>query len=89
MNAESQRRQSLPRRALLVSQNDNELLKLIETQGLVGNYVVLGYCWGGPQTPVTDQSTIKLYLEKLDEKALPQTIRNALEVTRELGFQYL
>lgn len=83
----------LPTRVLDVEpgpgRHDN--IRVHETCGEIGRYVALSYCWGGLQpvlleTHVYEQMTSPAGIEL---RQLPQTIRDAVRVTRELGLRYL
>src|SRR5215471_13474429 len=54
-----------------------------------GEYVALSYCWGGTQLVVLRASTLETMTANLDLSSLPKTIRDAVEVTRRLGFRFL
>lgn len=89
-------------RALLASPDKDALLptrlidcsdpshpRLAPTDGLRGKYYALSYVWGEPQphSPVT--SNVHAYAAGINPENLPQTIRDAIYVTHELGMQYL
>jgi hypothetical protein len=52
-------------------------------------YAALSYCWGASNTVLTTAATEALYLQEIPTAELPQTIRDALEISRELGIPYL
>ncbi|KAE8450864.1 hypothetical protein EG329_005777 [Mollisiaceae sp. DMI_Dod_QoI] len=52
-------------------------------------YAALSYCWGGAQKVVSTQSTLGSYQEGLNLNFLPQTVQDAIKVTRGLNIQYL
>jgi hypothetical protein len=55
-------------------------------------YTVLSYCWGSiPKlNPLrTLKSNINSFMESIAVSSLPKTIRDAIDVTRELGIRYL
>jgi hypothetical protein len=53
-------------------------------------YVALSYCWGNTQEDTkTKRSNLKARIEKVDWSQLPQTIKDAVEVTHSLGLKYL
>lgn len=52
-------------------------------------YAALSYCWGGDQTFKTTVETRSRYLEEVDATQLPQTLRDAIYVTRQLGLKYI
>jgi hypothetical protein len=50
----------------------------------------LSYCWGEEQPSATLNSNLSTYLlNGIDTSLLPQTIQDAVTVTRRLGIQYL
>lgn len=67
--------------------------RLVETGGggQAGQYVVLSYCWGQASRPVmTTRSTISTHVrDGLPVDDLPQTVLDAIEITRRLGKRYL
>lgn len=79
----------MPTRVIDVS---GETLRLIDTraEGLKhGKYVTLSYCWGGPQPVTTTKASLEQYLRVLPAEELPQTISDAITVTRELRVKYI
>ena len=54
-----------------------------------GPYSALSYCWGGPQPITTTRSSIDTLESGLAIATLPQTIKDAIEVTRWFGFRFL
>lgn len=52
-------------------------------------YVALSYCWGGPQAVTTTMVTLEDHLRQLPMEKMPQTIKDAITVTRNLGIRYL
>ena len=81
---------ALPYRLLVVSPQDAPAVaRLRSTNGEKGSYLALSYCWGSEQTYVLTSENIELLMRGLEEHLLPQTIRDAMAVTRTLGFQYL
>ena len=63
--------------------------RLRSTTGLKGSYLALSYCWGGGQSYVLTTNNIEVLMRELEVKKLPQTILDAIEVTKTLGFKYL
>ncbi|KAF4989251.1 hypothetical protein FDECE_14777, partial [Fusarium decemcellulare] len=81
-----------PKRVIFVG--DSQYLRLVEEPNGDRGYLVLSHCWGSP----TDQEWSRFcttpvnYHSRLDGfrlNDLPKTFRDAVEVTRELGKQYL
>ena len=52
-------------------------------------YTTLSHCWGGVGIPVLNESTHKQYREAIMIKELPQTFKDAIQLVRRLGVQYL
>jgi hypothetical protein len=55
------------------------------------NYVVLSYCWGNGSKREwhTTHQNSKDYQKLIEYETLPQTIKDAIHITRELGYEYL
>jgi hypothetical protein len=78
----------LPTRVLKVTDSDN--IKLYTPNpGGTGAYIALSYCWGGPQLFATTISTIDQLSKGFHLSELPQTLQDAVLVTKKLGLQYL
>lgn len=79
---------TLPRRII----NVQEVPRLIDHSGSLvkpqGRYAALSYCWGGDQTIKCTSTTITDLCPSLSTE-LPQTLLDAIRVTRKLGLQYL
>lgn len=52
-------------------------------------YATLSYCWGGDQRFKTTSKTIASAQKCLPSEVLPETIQDAIRVTRDLGVAYL
>ncbi|KAM0260333.1 hypothetical protein ACHAPA_010309 [Fusarium lateritium] len=84
----------LPSRILdLNAFNDNDDIRLWETHGAANYepYVTLSYCWGSDASVhvKTTHSTLPGHLEKISVQNLPQTYKDAINITRHLGIRYL
>ncbi|KAF1953055.1 HET-domain-containing protein [Byssothecium circinans] len=80
----------LPSRILDVTlENPHGFIKLVESSGLSGAYVALSYCWGQDQKTTLTRKTFKEFLNGVAMDSLPQTILDAIEVTRKLCIKYL
>ncbi|KAI0631614.1 heterokaryon incompatibility protein-domain-containing protein [Trametes polyzona] len=56
------------------------------------SYVALSYVWGADgqrRQYCTTTKNVSDYMDGIDPQHLPQTIRDAIQVTRDLGFDYL
>ena len=77
-----------PSRLLRIQSRKPELR--LETVGDTPcDYASLSYCWGAPQEQMLTSSNKTKYEDGMDIKALPQTIQDAIRVTRKLGLKYL
>ncbi|KAL8391893.1 hypothetical protein RB595_002189 [Gaeumannomyces hyphopodioides] len=77
----------LPTRVMDVSK---PTLRLYETSaGETGNYAALSYCWGGVQAYQCTTGTLPALLAGFPFDDLPQTLKDAVTVTRSLGLKYL
>lgn len=52
-------------------------------------YAALSYCWGGDQPHKLTSRNYAEYSAKIDTAQLPTTIKDAVDVAKELGLQYL
>ena len=91
---------TLPTRLLEVGTFDSPLLRLVDTAaGALSNvkYLALSHPWGDTQKQPpfctyrhdTGGQGLNRFLTHIDSAAMPQTFRDAVEVTRTLGVQYL
>jgi hypothetical protein len=80
----------LPSRILDVSpENGLSTIKLIEGRGSSGKYIALSYCWGGEQKKTLTTESREAFCDAISLDILPQTILDAVHVTRSLGIKYL
>ena len=64
--------------------------RLIVTDGRLGCWVALSYCWGGPSKFVLNRETSdNLFGGNLPLDTFPKTLRDAITITRALGVQFL
>lgn len=87
---------SLPTRLLDVSGvaadgNSKDPFLYISDANERSEYVALSYCWGqqGNEDFVLTQSTLKRKMDIVPLSGLPQTLRDAITITKRLGFRYL
>lgn len=91
---------SLPTRLLDLKSPDPDRIKLILTSDLAARrkatfrlqkvrYAALSYCWGTGAAFVTDSSNLASHMERISVPELPQTLRDAVAVTKSLGIRYL
>ena len=81
---------SLPSRVIEVAPAGSlGVPRLRNTTGMTGLYLALSYCWGSDQSYVLTTNNIDVLMAGLEVRMLPQTILDAIEVTKALGFEYL
>ncbi|CAG8961512.1 hypothetical protein HYFRA_00013863 [Hymenoscyphus fraxineus] len=78
----------LPTRVVDVGLNDG-VVKLRETEGAKGKYLCLSHCWGLAQIITTTNSTIHDRKKGITWDELSRTFRDAISLTRALGFDYI
>ncbi|MCJ1386129.1 hypothetical protein MMC17_009255 [Xylographa soralifera] len=60
-----------------------------ESNGESGEYITLSYCWGSSQPTTTTRENVKSHMKRIPLDKLPQTIHDAVLITRKLGKQFL
>ncbi|OCK73276.1 HET-domain-containing protein [Lepidopterella palustris CBS 459.81] len=74
---------------LVAVESQNEHLEETDTKD-PRSYVALSYCWGDSESKwYTTQQSLNRYLVQIEHSPLPQTIKDAIYITRELGHSYL
>ncbi|KAF7926140.1 uncharacterized protein EAE97_010440 [Botrytis byssoidea] len=53
------------------------------------DYIALSYCWGGPQSFTTTNSTLEYNMRGFDTDNLPLTFKNTIFIARKLGIRYI
>ena len=82
----------LPKRVVDVSPptSAGEDIRLHEcSDGEVGTYVCLSHCWGDFQPLQTTRENLHTWRANIPWAQVPQTFRDAIFVTRRLGFRFL
>lgn len=64
-------------------------IRLHRVEGHSLGYVALSYCWGTDQPKATTESNLAEYLYSIEISSLPQSIQDAVTVTRKLMLRYL
>ena len=69
----------------------SENVKLVVPSDMNLDYATLSYCWGNdmPQECMTTQGNLHARRELLETDFLPQTLKDAIKVVRQLGIRYL
>ncbi|KAK3942878.1 heterokaryon incompatibility protein-domain-containing protein [Diplogelasinospora grovesii] len=64
---------------------------LVEPKGLRGRYVALSHCWGKDSSGITktETGTLEDHKQRIPIDSLSANFRDAIQVTRKLGYQYL
>ncbi|KAK3386460.1 heterokaryon incompatibility protein-domain-containing protein [Podospora didyma] len=73
----------------LIKVDDPARLHIAENVTEAAPYVALSYVWGFAQSHVLTTTTLTAKTAGIDQTQLPQTIRDAIDVTRRLGFCHL
>lgn len=80
----------LPTRLIEVSPSaDSEHARVVHSFGRKGQYATLSYCWGAPSSSILTSETYHEYHDRMPWPDLPQTIKDAIMVTRAANIQYL
>jgi hypothetical protein len=80
----------LPSRVIDVGPSSGSIApKLLITNGAKGVWITLSHCWGGHIPVSTTLATLSGMIETLPLDQLPPTFRDAVVMTRKLGFRYL
>ena len=88
-DCEQSHKRKLPTRVLCVA---DDSVRLIETNGLEDDrrYAALSYCWGGDQEQKTTIQNVRhRYKDGIKLTELPKALRDAVNVTMQLGLLYL
>jgi hypothetical protein len=69
---------------------ENSRIRLIETHGISYSYATLSYCWGRAEDEwLCTKHKLDQYLDDIDRKTLPATIRDCLVIAATLSMQYI
>src|SRR5690606_33344547 len=87
----------LPKRVIYVGPEDNAGIQLLVTEtdipGLGSGeppvYLALSHCWGGSVHLDTRKATVAQRRANITWESLPPTFKDAVTVTRRLGFEYV
>ena len=70
-------------------QGDDHVKLHISAPSERNGYAVLSYCWGGPQPVLLTTTNLADMVQGISLDRLPQTIQDAIKVTRRLGIRFL
>ncbi|KAL9119746.1 MAG: hypothetical protein Q9187_003696 [Circinaria calcarea] len=82
----------LPKRVLQIDYSEGHpRIHLHQTlsDGETGTYVALSHCWGGNIAVKTLKCNISQYEQHIPWQDIPQTFRDAIEITKRLKFKYI
>ncbi|KAK2773112.1 heterokaryon incompatibility protein [Colletotrichum kahawae] len=80
----------LPTRVLDVGDVRNNHVRLLESRGRKGTFCALSYCWGtGEHNVKTTKDNYDQHVKSIKWGSMPQTFKDAIEITRETGVRYL
>jgi hypothetical protein len=78
----------LPTRVVDVGLDDG-VVKLVEPKAVEGTYICLSHCWGPTEVITTTWSTYEERKRRIAWEDLSNTFRDAISLTRSLGFKYI
>lgn len=78
----------MPSRVIHVSSDDRDPY-ILPTNGKFGKYIALSHCWGGHISIALTTQTLEEFKGKISMARLPANFRDAVLLTRRLGFEYL
>ncbi|KAF2120730.1 hypothetical protein BDV96DRAFT_484564 [Lophiotrema nucula] len=84
-----------PTRLIDVGSKSAPVLRLIhthtqaKTEGAGCEYIALSFAWGTHHPIQTRNDNLTAFVEHISEDLLPATFKDAIQVTRDLGIQYL
>jgi hypothetical protein len=80
----------LPTRVVDVGPRDgSQDPRIYISKGEQDHYLVLSYCWGGPQPITLTQDTLHRKTQGIAISSLPRSLQDAVTITRNLGLQYI
>ncbi|PQE03565.1 heterokaryon incompatibility -domain-containing protein [Rutstroemia sp. NJR-2017a BVV2] len=80
----------LPTRVLeVIAADGSQAIRVYKTHGKREKYAALSYCWGGPQSIVLKNGNKSQLETGIQLDTLPQTLQDAILVTRQLGLRFL
>ncbi|KAH8750944.1 heterokaryon incompatibility protein-domain-containing protein, partial [Hyaloscypha sp. PMI_1271] len=80
---------SLPTRVLDVGLLESPFVNLYISNGRHGQWLTLSHCWGKTQPATTTKGNLNNHSTKIIISTLPQTFRDAILITRKLGYLFL
>ncbi|KAF2636456.1 HET-domain-containing protein [Massarina eburnea CBS 473.64] len=79
----------LPTRLVYIPKEHHLPLQLRHTEGMTGQYITLSYVWGQGTVFKTTRENITSRQQGFWPKDLPKSVRDAVKITRRMGFEYI
>ena len=79
----------LPTRVIDIGLNDGQQPRVLETHGAEGVYATLSYCWGQQKRLTLQKDNMHYLQQEIRLQDLPQTIQDAIAITRRMSMRYL
>lgn len=79
----------LPTRVLDIGTGASNNIKLVETNGMTGQYICLSYCWGTSDFLKTTRETVADHRKGIALNNLPQVFQDAIRISWALKIRYL
>jgi hypothetical protein len=80
----------LPKRVIEVPADPSKAPRLRVTNGnQQGQYVILSHCWGSAQHAKLQDHLLPQFQKAIPPEILPKSFKDAINITRRLGLQYL
>lgn len=80
----------LPTRVLDLGKNETTNTRLVVPgEGAAGKYAALSYCWSHSNHFLLTATTMGDLMNEIPVRQLPQTLQDAVKVTRQIGLRYL
>lgn len=79
----------LPKRLIRLASYDSGPCLYEPPSGQRGDYITLSYCWGSTEHFLTTQRNTSSHTAGIPWDRIPQTLKNAMQLTLELGVEFI
>lgn len=81
----------LPSRLVEIQESSVRVVKTLGLDPIQTKYLALSHCWGPPEsiTAQLNDETYEEYTRQIPASALPKTFKDAITITRRLGYKYI
>lgn len=79
----------LPKRIIEIPGDASKPLRLLGNHKVRDCYVILSHCWGKAGIAKLTTSLLNQYEKEIPLQALPRTFKDAIAITRRLGYRYI